>query len=126
MNPNKPTQNGARGSSRNPPTNAFALGNKGGPGRAAVSPEVKAALAADTMHHYEEAKRLIAAAEEAGDLKTALTGRLALLKKTVPDATELVVSMPDGLTVRSIRIDPRKLTAVQLAAVHAAVTTARE
>ena len=105
----------------------FKPGQSGNPtGRAAVPPEVRAALQADTMEHYAEAKRLIALAETQGDLKTALTGRLALLKKTVPDASELVVSMPDGLTVRTVRIDPRKLTAEQLAAVHAAQLAASE
>lgn len=104
----------------------FKPGQSGNPnGRAAVPPEVRAALEADTLEHYEEAKRIIAAAEDAGDLKTALHGRLALLKKTVPDATELVISMPDGLNVRSITIDPRKLTPAQLAAVHAAVAVAK-
>jgi hypothetical protein len=103
----------------------FLPGKSGNPsGRAAVPPEVRAALEADTLEHYSEAKRIIAAAEASGDLKTALHGRLALLKKTVPDATELVISMPDGLTMRSITIDPRKLTETQLAAVHAAVTAA--
>ena len=104
---------------------------KGGPspnpnGRATISPEVRAALELDTMEHYTEAKRLIEAAEKTGDLKTALSGRLALLKKTIPDATELVISIPDGLTVRTLRVDPRKLNDEQLAAVHAAQLTAVE
>lgn len=109
------------------PPHAWKPGQSGNPqGRAAVPPEVRAALQADTLEHYSEAKRLIAEAESVGDLKTALHGRLALLKKTVPDATELVVSMPEGLTMRSITIDPRKLTETQLAAVHAAISTAKE
>src|SRR3990167_9132853 len=105
----------------------FKPGQSGNPGgRAAVPPEVRDALIADTMERYTRIKKLSLDAEQAGDLKTAAHIELALLKKTVPDATELVVSMPEGLTVRSVTIDPRKLTAEQLAAVHAAITTAKE
>lgn len=113
-NPSKPLENGERDAS-----GKFLKGHKGGPGRARVRPEVAAALEADTLEHYAEAKRLIALAEKDGDLKTALDGRLKLLKKTVPDATELVVSLPDGLTVRTLRIDPKRLTAEQLKQLHA-------
>lgn len=125
MGPNRPTEKGTRGSRHAPPTNAFKPGGPGGPGRAAVSPEFRELLARDSPEHYRKAVELTEKAEDAGDLKTALHGRLALLKKTVPDATELVISMPDGLSVRSITIDPRKLTPAQLAAVHAAVAVAK-
>lgn len=105
----------------------FMPGQSGSPGgRVPVPPEVRKALAADTLEHYEEAKRLIALAEETGDLKTALTGRLALLRKTVPDASELIISIPEGVNVRTLTIDPRKLSKEQLAAIHAAQTAARE
>lgn len=38
-NPSKPKSNGSRGSRKAPPTNAFAVGNPGGPGRPKDDPE---------------------------------------------------------------------------------------
>lgn len=111
---------------RKAPPHAWKPGQSGNPnGRAAVPPEVRDALQADTLARYERLKQLSAEAESSGDLKTAAHIELALLKKTVPDATELVVSMPEGLSVRSVTIDPKKLTKEQLAAVHAAITAAK-
>ena len=95
-------------------------------GRAAVPPEVREALTATTLPRLATLERLATDAEDAGDLKTAAHIHLALLKKTVPDATELVISMPDGLNVRSITIDPRKLKAEHLAAVMAVQVAAKE
>ena len=104
----------------------FKPGQSGNPGgRAAVPSEVREALASTTMERLQTLGRLAGEAEDQGDLKTAAYIHLALLKKTVPDASELVISMPEGLSVRSITIDPRKLTEAQLAAVHAAVTAAK-
>lgn len=105
----------------------FVKGFSGNPGgRPSLPPDLKAALAADTMEHYVAAKRIAARAEQEGDLRTASTVRLALLRKTVPDATELVLSMPEGLTVRQVSVDPRKLTEEQLKAILAAQEVARE
>lgn len=92
---------------------------KGGPsphpgGRPALPPEVRDSLAADTMPRIKRLKKLSADAEAAGDLKTAAHIELALLKKTVPDATELVLSIPDGIEVRQKVLDPKKLSADEL------------
>jgi hypothetical protein len=107
------------------PPHAWKPGQSGNPqGRAAVPPEVREALTSTTLPRLATLERLATEAETSGDLKTAAHIHLALLKKTIPDATELVISMPEGLTMRSITIDPRKLTETQLAAVHAAVTAA--
>jgi hypothetical protein len=81
---------------------------------------VREALVADTLDRYARIKRLSLDAEAAGDLKTAAHIELALLKKTVPDATELVLKVPDGLTVRTVKIDTRRLTKEQLEALRAA------
>lgn len=107
------------------PKSAWKPGQSGNPnGRAAVPPEVRDALQADTLARYQRLKKLSADAESAGDLKTAAHIELALLKKTIPDATELVVSMPEGLNVRSVSIDPKKLTKEQLEVIQAAIATA--
>lgn len=104
----------------------FMPGKSGNPGgRPAMSDAAREYLAANTRARVERLERLATDAEESGDLKTAAHIELSLLKKTMPDATELVVSMPEGLTVRTVRIDPRKLTAEQLAAVHAAQTAGK-
>ena len=120
MNPEKPKPNGVRGSRRAPPTNAFKPGHKGGPGRKKMPADLKAAIAADSLPLYEKAKALAEKAEKKGDLRTASTIVLALLKKSAPDATEFVVKMPEGLTVRTLRVDPKKLTREQLEALRAA------
>lgn len=122
-NPTKAT--GIRGSRSAPPTNAFKPGHPGGPGRPPMDPELKAVLAANTLPLYRRAEALAEKAEDAGDLRTASTVILALLKKSLPDATELVISMPEGLNVRSITIDPRKLKPEQLAALMALQVTAK-
>lgn len=93
----------------------FMPGQSGNPkGRAPLAEEVREALAADTLTRYAKLKELSSKAEKDGDLKTAATIELALLKKTVPDATELVVHVPNGVTVRKLELDPRKLTKEQL------------
>lgn len=102
---------------RKAPPHAWKPGQSGNPkGRAAVPPEVREMLAADTVEHYRGAVDLIAKAEAAGDLKTALHGRLSLLRKTVPDATEMVIHVPDGLELRDRRIDLKKFTADEVKA----------
>ena len=112
---------------RSAPAHAWKPGQSGNPnGRAAVPAEVREALTATTLPRLATLERLATEAESTGDLKTAAHIHLALLKKTVPDATELVISMPDGLTVRTLHVDPRKLTDEQLAAVKAAQLTAVE
>lgn len=93
----------------------FKPGQSGNPsGRRALPPELRDALLADTLPRYKRLESLARKAERDGDLKTAAHIELALLKKTVPDATELVVSMPEGLEVRDRRIDPKKLTTEEL------------
>jgi hypothetical protein len=92
---------------------------KGGPspnpgGRRALPPELRDALLSDTLPRYRRLQALAKKAEKKGDLKTAAHIELALLKKTIPDATELVVSMPEGLEVRDRRIDPKKLSTEEL------------
>lgn len=97
---------------RKAPRSAWKPGQSGNPkGRAAVPAEVRDALVADTMPRLKRLAKLSADAEAAGDLKTAAHIELALLKKTVPDAAELVVSVPDGLELRDRRIDLKKLSA---------------
>ena len=97
------------------PGRPFEVGKSGNPGgRPAVPPEVREALVQTTLPRLATLERLTLAAEVAGDIKTASGIHLALLKKTVPDATELTISMPDGLNVRSITIDPRKLIATKI------------
>ena len=123
-NPTKTT--GIRGSRSAPPTNAFKPGGPPGPGRPPMDPELKAVLAANTLPLYRKAEALAVKAEDGGDLRTASTIVLALLKKSLPDATEFVISMPEGLTMRSITIDPRKLKPEHLAAVMAVQVAAKE
>lgn len=97
------------------PRSAWKPGQSGNPaGRAALPPEVRDSLVADTMPRINRLKKLSAKAEKAGDLKTAAHIELALLKKSVPDATELVLSIPDGIEVRQKVLDPRKLSADEL------------
>jgi hypothetical protein len=92
---------------------------QGGPspnpgGRRALPAELRDALLADTYPRYKRLQALAKKAEAKGDFKTAAHIELALLKKMVPDATELVVSMPEGLTVKDARVDPKKLNTEEL------------
>ena len=98
----------------------FKPGQSGNPRGTSLPADVREALVADTLDRYARIKRLSLDAEAAGDLKTAAHIELALLKKTVPDATELVLKVPDGLTVRTVKIDTRRLTKEQLEALRAA------
>lgn len=119
MSPTRPIANGARGSRTAPPTNAFKVGNKGGPGRPALPPEVREALKADTLPRYERLKKLSADAEAAGDLKTAAHIELALLKKQIPDLSAVEVTGADGEPLEvNARIDVSKLSHDDLVALR--------
>jgi hypothetical protein len=98
----------------------FRPGRSGNPGGMKPMPaDLKAALAADTWPRYERLKALSAKAEAEGDLKTAAHIELSLLKKSVPDATTLIIQGPDGGAVQVTRLDPKKCTREQLEAVLA-------
>lgn len=98
----------------------FVPGQSGNPGgRKKLPDDLKAALAADSLPLYEKAKQLAAKAEKEGDLKTAATIVLGLLKKTVPDAQTLLVGDVDGKPLQVMRIDPKTLTKAELDALIA-------
>ena len=98
----------------------FKPGQSGNPGgRKPLPDDLKAALAADSLKLYQKAKQLAEKAEQEGDLKTAGTIVLGLLKKTVPDAQTLLVGDLEGKPLSLVRIDPRTLTGPQLDALLA-------
>lgn len=98
----------------------FVPGQSGNPGgRKKLPDDLKAALAADSLALYEKAKKLAAKAEKKGDLKTAATIVLGLLKKTIPDAQTLLVGDLDGKPLQVMRIDPKTLTKAELDALIA-------
>lgn len=104
----------------------FKPGQSGNPGGMKPMPaNLKAALAADSMALYEEAKRLYERAKEEGELKVAAQLIIALLKKSVPDASTLIIEGPDGGPVQVTRLDPKKLTKEQLEAVLAVMRAQR-
>lgn len=102
------------------PKSAFKPGQSGNPGgRPKMDPDLKRALAADSLPTYQEAWALYEMAKKDGNLKVASTLILGLLKKMVPDTSELLVAAPDGGPVRVLSIDPKKLTTAQLDALLA-------
>ncbi len=104
----------------------FKPGESGNPGgRPKLPSELKEALAADTLVLYEKAKDLAEKAEAMGDLKTAGSIVLGLLKKTMPDAQTLLVGDPDGKPLRTLVIDPKRLSKDELAMLIA-IQKARE
>lgn len=88
-------------------------------GRPKMDPELKRVLAADALPTYREAWALYREAKEGGDLRVAKDILLGLLRKMIPDTTELLVAAPDGGPVRVVNVDPRKLTTEQLDALLA-------
>lgn len=103
----------------------FRPGQSGNPGGMKAMPsDVKENLAANTMPRIKRLEKLSADAEAAGDLKTAAYIELALLKKSLPDATEMVIHVPDGIEVRQRLIDPKKLSADELQAFSTLVAKA--
>lgn len=104
----------------------FQKGGPGGPGRAALPPDVREALRVDTLPRYESLKRLAREAEDAGDIKTAAHIELALLKKQIPDLSSVEVTGADGGPVEVARIDQTKLNAAELAQVKALIAKSRK
>ena len=104
----------------------FAPGQSGNPnGRPPLSPEVREALRADTLPRYERLKKLSAAAQEMGDLKTAAHIELQLLKKQIPDLSAVELTGADGGPVAiSTRIDTSKLTTEELKSLREMVAKA--
>lgn len=110
---NKPATGGITGK-------GFTPGQSGNPGgRKKLPDDLKAALAADSLALYKKAKQLAEKAEQEGDLKTAGSIVLGLLKKTIPDAQTLLVGDVDGKPLRLLRVDPKTLTKEQLEALIA-------
>lgn len=103
------------------PGKPWAPGQSGNPrGRAALPPEVRDALKADTLVRYERLKKLSKDAEESGDLKTAATIELALLKKQIPDLSAVEITGQDGGPLQLHQtIDLRKLSEAELRALKA-------
>lgn len=102
----------------------FKPGQSGNPGGMKKLPEdLKAALSADSLVLYEQAKALIAKAISKGQLSVAATLLLGLLKKTIPDAQTLLVSGPDGGPLQVMRLDPKKMSKEQIEALLAAKWT---
>ena len=98
----------------------FKPGQSGNPGgMKPMSPEVKAALAADSLPLYHKAKALLERAEQEGDLRVAAMLVMGLLKKSIPDAQELLVGGLKGAEPIRLKVDPRALTKEQLQALVA-------
>lgn len=93
----------------------FMPGQSGNPRGDKVPAEVRAALKADTLPRYERLKQLSLEAERNGDLKTAATIELALLKKQIPDLSAVEVTGAEGGPVQMEQINPRRLSAEDLA-----------
>lgn len=113
MNPTKRQKNGKRGTRSAPPTNAFKVGNKGGPGRTPMAPDLKAALVADSLDIYIEAKALYVEAKDAGDFSTAGKLIIALLKKVAPDTSAILVAGADGGPLQPIDLSRLPTSAVE-------------
>lgn len=82
-------------------------------GRTRMDPDVKAMLVEATPDRIRRLEKLSRDAEADGDRKTAAHIEIALLKKVVPDTTELLVGNSDGTPLR-VGIDIAKLTTEQL------------
>lgn len=103
---------------RTAPPTAFKPGQSGNPGgRPKMDPKLRDALISDTPKRYERLQLLSRKAEKKGDLKTAAHIELSLLKKVVPDTTELLVgdSDPSTSALRTLtQLDPKKMTEEEL------------
>lgn len=89
-----------------------------------LDPDVKAMLVDATPDRIRRLEKLSRDAEDAGDLKTAAHIEISLLKKTVPDTTELLVGGVKGAPLQ-VGINIAKLTTEQLdqlAAIRRALT----
>lgn len=114
------SENRRRTGKRKAPPTAFKPGQSGNPGgRPKMDPDVKRVLTADTLPTYEKAWSLYERALKEGELRVAKDLVLGLLKKMIPDTSELLVAAPDGGPVRVVHIDPKKLTTEQLDALLA-------
>lgn len=110
----------AHSSKRAAPGRPFQPGVSGNPGgRAALPPEVREALRADTIPRYLRLKELSKMAEENGDLKTAAHIELQLLKKQIPDLSSIEVTGEGGGPLQLQRIDTTKLSAEDLLTIRA-------
>jgi hypothetical protein len=96
----------------------FMPGKSGNPRGDNLPPEVRQALRLDTLTRYERLKKLSLDAEANGDLKTAATIELALLKKQIPDLSAVEVTGEGGGPLQVAAVDVRKLNAEGLAALR--------
>ena len=92
-----------------------------GGGRPHIPDDVKEALTAGTLPLLEKAHDLIKKAEKAKDYSTAARLVLGLLKKTVPDTQTLLVSTPDGGTLRLDADALRRMSIEDLSALRGIV-----